>query len=109
MVERLKYSHDAMADLITAEPTVTNRELAEIFGYSEGWVAQVVRSDTFQARLAERRTRLVDPIIKRSVEDRLRHVTAKALDVLEDRLSKDDVSAATALEALGIATTALRS
>lgn len=108
MVERLKYSHDAMADLITAEPTVTNKELAEIFGYSEGWVGQVVRSDSFQARLAERRERLVDPVIRRSVEDRLRHVTAKALDVLEARLDSPDASAATALEALGVATTALR-
>jgi hypothetical protein len=104
----LKYSHEAMIDLILTEPSVSNRELAAVFGYSEAWVGHIVKSDSFQARMAERKALLVDPSIKRSVEDRLASVTIKALDKLETVLDSPDVSAATALEALGIGVSGFR-
>ena len=101
---KLKYSHEAMIDLILAEPTVTNRELAEIFGYGENWVGQIRKSDAFEARLQERKSILIDPAITRTIEDRLVQVTTKAIERVQEKLEAEDVSASYALEALGIAT-----
>lgn len=106
-LKKLTYTHEAMIDLILQEPTVTHKELAELFGFSEGWIGRVVVSDSFQSRLAERKAALVDPVIARSLNDRLRGVTTRAIDIVADKLDKEEVSAAYALDALGIATTAM--
>ena len=106
-IVRLTYTHDAMIDLILKEPTVTYDELAEIFGFSKGWISRVVGSDAFQARLAERKATLIDPQISKSINERMRGVTARAIDVIAEKLSSDEVSASYALDALGIATQAM--
>lgn len=105
---RLKYTHEAMIDLIIAEPTVTNKELAQIFSYSEAWISHIRRSDSFDARIAERKSLLVDPAIRRSIEDRLSGITVKAIDRIQEVLDGPDASAAFALDALGVAATGLK-
>jgi len=105
--KRLSYTHDAMIDLILQEPTVTHAELAEIFGYTAGWVQRVCSSDAFQSRLADRKAQLIDPQITRSLNERLRGVTIKALDIIDEKLSSQDAGAQMALEALGIATASM--
>jgi hypothetical protein len=105
---KLKYTHEAMIDLIIAEPTVTNKELATIFDYSEEWISHIRCADSFQSRLAERKALLVDPAIKRSIEDRLAGVTVKAIDRIQEVLDGPDASASFALDALGIAATGLK-
>lgn len=107
-ITRLTYTHDAMIDLILQEPTVTYSELAEIFGFSQRWISHVVSSDAFKARLAERKAALVDPQISRSLNERLRGVTVKAIDLISEKLSSEDAGAAYALDALGIATGAMK-
>jgi hypothetical protein len=107
-ITRLTYTHDAMIDLILAEPTVSYAELAEIFGFSQRWISHVVSSDAFKARLAERKGALADPIISRSINERLRGVTVKAIDLISEKLSSEDAGAAYALDALGIATSAMK-
>ena len=107
-IMKLTYTHDAMVDLIIQEPTVTHAELAELFGYSAGWIQRVVSSDSFQARLAERKAQIVDPYIAQSLNARLRGVTIKAVELISEKLSSEDAGAQYALEALGIATGALR-
>lgn len=106
-VKRLSYTHDAMIDLILQEPTVTHAELAEIFGYTAGWVQRVCGSDAFNARLADRKAQLIDPQISRTLNDRLRGVTIKALDIIDEKLSSADAGAQMALDALGIATSSM--
>lgn len=86
-IMQVRYSHDAMIDLIVAEPTVTQKKLAEIFGRTEGWISLVVNSDAFQARLAERRAELVDPEIVASIQERLQAVASASLAKLHERLS----------------------
>lgn len=105
---RLKYTHEAMIDLILAEPTVSNKELAQIFEYSEAWISHIRGSDSFQSRTAERKALLVDPAIRRSIEDRLSGITVKAIDRLQEVLDGPDASAAFALEALGVASSGLK-
>lgn len=104
---KLNYSHEAMVDLIIQEPTVTQSELATIFGYSEGWVSRVLNSDSFQARLADRKQQLVDPAIKATLDERLRGVAIKSISILDEKLSSADAGAQMALDALGIATVAM--
>jgi hypothetical protein len=103
-LQKINWSHEAMIDLILAEPSVTNKELAAVFDYSEAWIGHIRKSDSFQARFAERKAVVVDPAIKRRLEDRLDQIAHKAVDIALGKLDSPDVSAATALDALGIVT-----
>lgn len=106
-LKRVAYTHDAMIDIILQEPTVSTSELAQLFHYSPGWISAVIHSDSFQARLAQRKGALIDPLITRSVNERMRSVASRAIDLIDDRLGSGEASADFALEALGIATGAL--
>jgi hypothetical protein len=99
-IAKVRYSHDAMIDVIIAQPGVSQGELARFFGYTEGWVSQVVTSDAFQARLAERKGELVDPTIVASVEERLRGLVELSAQVLTEKLAlgRDGKLAARVLE-----------
>ena len=106
-LKKIGYSHDAMIDLILQDPTVSSKELAELFGYSAGWVSRILASDSFQARLAQRKGALLDPIIARSLNDRLRAVATRSMDVIEDKLASGEATAAYAMDALELATAGL--
>lgn len=105
-LKKVGYSHDAMIDLIMQDPTVTSKELAALFNYSPAWVSRILASDSFQSRLAQRKSALMDPIIARSLNDRLRAVAIRSMDVIEERLAAEP-SAAYAMEALELATQGL--
>ena len=105
-IKNISYSHDAMIDLILQQPTVTSGELASLFGYSQGWVTRILGSDSFQARLAQRKGALMDPLIARSLNDRLRAVAIRSMDVIEEKLAAEP-SAQYAMDALELATQGL--
>ena len=105
-LQKVSYTHEAMIDLILQEPTVTQVELAEVFGYSIGWVQTVLSSDSFRARLAERKAALVDPAIANSLNERLQTVAIKSLDLVSEKLSVEQ-SAAYAMDALGLVSRSL--
>lgn len=85
-IVRVNYSHDAMIDLIISTPGITHNALAAHFGYTPAWVSRVVNSDAFQARLAERKTELVDPALVASIEEKIRAAADKSLDVVLEKL-----------------------
>ena len=85
-IAKVSYTHDAMIDLIVDNPRLSQNELAAHFGYSPSWISQVVNSDAFRERLAERREDVVDPVLRMSLEERIRGVTSVAIDVLLDKL-----------------------
>ena len=103
---KVGYTHDAMIDLILQDPTVQTKELAELFSYSPAWVSRILASDSFQARLAERKGNLIDPIIAQGLNERVVGVTIQALNVISEKLEAEE-SASYAIEALGLATSAL--
>lgn len=105
-IVKVSYSHDAMIDLIIREPTVTMKELGELFGYTAGWVSRIVASDSFQARLAERKAVLVDPHVAQSLNERLSGVVIHAVDIVSEKLGAEQ-SASYAMDALGVASSAL--
>lgn len=83
-LKKVSYTHDAMIDLIIQEPMISQGEIAAYFGYSQAWVSQVINSDAFQARLAARKGDLTDPLIVKSIEERVSAAAQRSLDkVLE--------------------------
>lgn len=105
-IVKVSYTHDSMIDLILQDPTVSSAELAAVFGYSAAWVARILASDSFQSRLAQRKSALVDPIIARSLNERLRTVAIRSMEVIEEKLAAEP-SAAYAMDALELATQGL--
>ena len=85
-VTRIKYSHDAMIDLVIANPGISQGEIATKFGFTQAWISRVFCSDAFQARLAERKTELIDPGIVASIEVRMQGLAMQSLDVISQKL-----------------------
>lgn len=87
-IAKVSYTHDSMIDLILANPTISQNQLAAHYGYSATWVSQIISSDAFQARLAERASSLIDPTIRATVEDRFRGLVYRSLEILSEKLEK---------------------
>ena len=105
-IARVSYTHDAMIDLIVANPAIAQGAIAQHFGYTQAWVSRVMNSDAFQARLAERKTELVDPSLVASIDEKLRALASKSLDVVLEKLTATG-SAEMGLKALEITSKAL--
>ena len=106
---KIRYTHDAMIDLVIANPWISQNEIAERFGYSVPWVSIVFSSDAFKNRLEERRAEVVDPVIRASLKERFEALVTRSLEVLQAKLSKqpDQVSDALALKTLELGAKAL--
>lgn len=104
---KMRYSHDAMVDLLIANPGITQRALAGQFGYTEAWVSTIMASDAFKVRLATRREQLVDPSILASIEERFSALAEKSLAVLQEKLAAPQVSDDLALKACALGAKAL--
>lgn len=109
MPEILKtnYTHDALIDAILANPEMTQRQFAGIFGYSETWLSIVMNSDAFKEKLVERREEVVDPILKATIQDRLNAVANKSLDNILQSMHDKPADMKTATKALELTTRAL--
>lgn len=105
-IQRVKYSHDGMIDLLIANPAISQGQIAAHFGYTQPWVSRVMNSDAFLARLAERKGDIVDPTITATIEEKFKALAAKSLDVVLEKLTVTQ-SADTALKALEITSRAL--
>jgi hypothetical protein len=107
-VKKLRYSHALLIDMIIAnQGRINQTELAARFGYSASWLSQVMCSDIFQAKLMERTAEIVDPTLVASVEQRLKGQLARSLEILEEKLSKPEVSDNLVLRTLEISSRAL--
>ncbi len=83
---KVSYTHDAMIDLIIACPSISNGQLAAHFGYTAAWCSMIKSSDAFKARLAARKSELVDPTITLTMEERIQGITERALEVMAEKL-----------------------
>lgn len=86
-VARVSYTHDAMCDLIIANPAIAKASIALHFGYSPAWVSRILNSDAFQLRLAARKADVSDPSLILTIEEKLKTLVSESLDVLIDRLA----------------------
>jgi hypothetical protein len=81
-----------MIDAIISNPCISQNQLAAHFGYTPGWVSQIIASDAFQSRLADRTGELVDPTIRATVEDRFKALVLRSLDILREKLDRPTTS-----------------
>jgi hypothetical protein len=105
--KKLRYTHDAMVDLLIANPGISQGELAAAFGYTQTWVSLILSSDSFRIRLEDRRTELVDPTIRSTIEERFRALAVKSLEVLQKKLENPNVSDNLAIQAASLASKSL--
>lgn len=89
VIEKVRYTHTAMIDILVMQPMTSQRDLARHFGYTEGWISRIVRSDSFREALAARTKEIVDPLVLQSVETRFEALVAQSLDVLEKKLAPE--------------------
>lgn len=106
---KMRYTHEAMVDLMIQNPGIAQKDLARVFGYTEAWISTIVTSDAFRALLAQRREQFVDPEIRLTVRERHEALARRALQVLQEKLSKpaDAVDDNLALRAAELSTKAL--
>lgn len=105
-ITRVRYTHDAMIDVLIQHPWITQKALAQHFGYSEQWVSRIMCSDAFQARLALRKEELIDPTLLDTIETRFKALAMQSLDILAEKLALSK-NPDTALKALDIAQKAM--
>lgn len=106
-IDRVKYSHDGMIDLVLAHPMISQNEIARYFGYTVPWVSRVMCSDAFQARLAERKSELVDPGILASIDERLKALATVSMEVLLKKLENPAIKEDAAIRIAEFSTKAL--
>lgn len=85
-IVKISYTHDAMIDLIVANPMIKQQDLARHFGYTPGWICQIMQSDAFQERLAQRKKEIVAPVVTQSIEERFKGLVARGQEILQDKL-----------------------
>lgn len=85
-IQKVRYSHDAMIDLILANPAISQNQLAAHFGYTPGWVSQVMASDAWKARLEARRAEIVDPTLVAAVEERFEGLVRESQRIVMEKL-----------------------
>lgn len=85
-IARVRYTHDAMIDLVVTNPSMKQGELARHFGYTEAWVSRIFASDAFQARLAARKDELVNPVVTASVKERIEGLAMQSLEIIAEKL-----------------------
>ena len=87
-IAKMRYSHDAMIDHLVADPSISQNELAAIFGYSASWISIIVNTDMFQAKLAARRDEMVNPLVAATLKNRFEAVAQRSLEVLQEKLAQ---------------------
>ena len=101
----LRYRYEAIIDYMLANPHLTQGQIADLIGCTQGWLSQVISSNGFQARYAERRHALSQEQ-ERLLSHKIYDMASKASDRVIAELDKgEDCDAGFALDA---ATRALR-
>jgi hypothetical protein len=106
-IQKLRYSHEALIDLMITNPEMSQNDLAARFGYTASWISQVITSDAFQARLMERTREVVDPLVHAAVEARLRGTLARSLELLQKKLAVENPTDQLVLRSLELSSRAL--
>jgi transcriptional regulator with XRE-family HTH domain len=106
-IQKINYSHDGMINLLIANRGITQNEIARHFGYSASWVSQIMSSDAFQARLMERAAEIEDPTLRATVEEGLKGILARSMELLKKKLNDDSAPDNLVLRSLELSSRAL--
>lgn len=100
-LQKVRYSHEAMADMLIADPTISQNSIAAYFGRTPTWISIVINSDAFQSYYAARKAELIDPELIATIRERLQALTVRSLQVLQEKMMRpvDQISDNLALKA----------
>lgn len=101
-LHKVHHIHEMIINDMIADPTVLQTELCARFGYSIGWMNRLINSDSFQARLAERRQELLDPQIRMRLKEKMESVVIQSLNTIQHKLNGPEASADLAMASLGV-------
>lgn len=86
-LQAVRYTHEAMIDVILANPSIKQNELAKTFDRSVPWISRIIGSDAFQAALAKRREEITDPFLVATIEERMKGIAFQSLDIIAEKLA----------------------
>lgn len=104
---KIRYSHVDMIDYIIAHPGCTQNDLAARYGYTPGWISNVMSSDAWKSAMAARRTELVDPTLAATINERFTALTERSLTRLMEKLDAPQVSDNVVLRAVELGAKAM--
>ena len=107
VIKQVRYTHDAVIDEIIRNPSISQNSLASLFGYTPGWISQVMSSDAFKNKLELRKEELVDPQIRLTLNERFNALVGRSLDVLQEKLMLPNADPELALRAAALGAKAL--
>lgn len=98
------YTPEAMIEVLIAHPDWALAQYAREFGRSKGWMASVLASEAFQQTMAPHKNQILNPAITATMEERVRALAIRSMDVLQEKLDSKEVSDLVVLKAteLGI-------
>lgn len=99
-LKRLSYSHKALIDLIIEKPEMDQNWLAAQFGYTPGWISNILASDAFKAEMAARREEIIDPVLKATIRERFEALVIASQTKLMGMLQQDACPPQVALRCL---------
>ena len=99
-LQKLRYTHTDAIDFIIANPGISQNAVAARYGFSPGWLRNVMASDAWQSAMAARRAEMIDPTLAATIEERFRGVTILSLERLHQKLSAPQVSDNVVLKAV---------
>jgi hypothetical protein len=112
-LDRVRYSHEDMIDYLIANPRARQADLALRYGYTEGWISNIMASDAWKSAYETRRAALADPILadivreRFDVQDKMRGMTLQSLERLQQKLAAPQVSDNVVLKAVELGAKAL--
>jgi hypothetical protein len=81
--------YDAIVDWLVLNPEKNQRDCADHFGLTQGWLSILIRSDMFQAKLQARRAEVTSRVAS-AIPEKLKAVADIALDKLADQVAKSE-------------------
>lgn len=108
-IQKLRYTHLAMIDVMIANPGIRQNALAEMFERTPSWISTIIASDSFQMQYAKRVDETVGTELRDVAKERMKGMMLRSLDILEAKLDQDEklVPDNLALRALELSSRAL--
>lgn len=104
---KIRYTHEDMIDYLIANPQASQNQLAARYGYSAGWVSNIMASDAWKAKFAQRREEIVGADLIATVKERFEGLTHLSLVRLQAELEKPACPPGVMLKALELGAKAM--
>lgn len=105
-IAKLSYRHRAIMDMMLANPTMTQGEIAARLGYTQTWVSLISGSDLFKLEF-ERRRRNLEGEQSRVITAKLIGIAQKGLSAIDRGLEPDPMTGASPAPRVALDSTSL--